>query len=87
MATPDETCNDYTEPPVLNAPITVIGVNTYTDGDIIVIEQTQVRYTMRGWNASSGQFEYWSSTDPLAPNPSGNTLIDKTIVSKVQQVT
>lgn len=38
-----------------------------------------IEYKMRGFNALTNQFEYWSTHNPLAGPPSGNTLTNKAI--------
>lgn len=38
-------------------------------------------YKMRGFNASTGQYEYWSTTNPSAGPPSGATLTNKSIAA------
>jgi len=40
-----------------------------------------VYYHMRGYYQAGQVFEYWSTTDPFSPAPSGNSLIDITQVA------
>ena len=37
------------------------------------------KYKMRGWRSATSQFEYWITTNPEEPPPTGNALIDITI--------
>lgn len=38
-------------------------------------------YNFRGWDPSLSQFEFWQGTVIDEPNPSGNPLVDITLVS------
>jgi hypothetical protein len=40
------------------------------------------QYKKRGFYTVTGQFEYWTTTDESAGPPSGNPLIDVTVLQK-----
>ena len=42
-----------------------------------------VQYKMRGYNATTLQFEYWSTNNPSAGPPSGANLTNKAIAAVV----
>lgn len=42
-----------------------------------------VQYKMRGWNATTSQYEYWQTDNPLAGPPSGASLVTITIAAIV----
>ena len=42
-----------------------------------------VQYKMRGFNASTGQYEYWQTNNPSAGPPSGAALANKSIAAVV----
>lgn len=46
-------------------------------------EERPILYKFRGYNTSSLAFEYWTGESQTAPQPSGNPLIDVTIVGRL----
>lgn len=42
-----------------------------------------VQYKMRGFNATTGQYEYWQTNNPSAGPPSGASLTNKAIAAAV----
>lgn len=50
-----------------------------------IVYRRTIYYRKRGWYAASSAFEFCRTTDPGAGNPSGNTLIDITIIGTVYE--
>lgn len=48
--------------------------------EVPVEVERAITYHKRGFYPVSGQFEYWQTSDPEGSNPSGNPLIDVTIL-------
>lgn len=46
-------------------------------------EERPILYKFRGWNTSSLSFEYWTGTSMSHPPPSGNPLVEITIVGSL----
>lgn len=58
-----------------------LAYNTSTT-TITTTTQAQYQFKKRGFYPTTGQFEYWVSTDEFSNPPSGNTLIDVTVLQK-----
>lgn len=46
-------------------------------------EERPILYKFRGYNTSSLAFEYWTGESQTTPQPSGNPLIDVTIIGRL----
>ena len=49
---------------------------------LILTTERPITYRKRGYLASTAQYEYWLTTIRDAPPPTGNPLIDITVVSE-----
>lgn len=49
---------------------------------VTVTVDRPIIYFKRGWHIATSQFEHWQTEDPLGAPPSGNSLIDVSIVGK-----
>lgn len=49
--------------------------------EVPVLTPRTIIYNFRGWDPSLSQFEFWQGTVIDEPNPSGNPLVDITLVS------
>lgn len=51
-------------------------------GETIYVDVPRaIQYRKRGYYPVSGEFEYWLTSDPEGAPPSGNPLVDITIVA------
>lgn len=46
---------------------------------------TPTRYRMRGYFVAGSTYEFWVTTSPSSPNPSGNPLVSVTVDSILSQ--
>ena len=56
---------------------------TTTTVTVTVYNDRPIFYYKRGYYVAGATFEYWRSTDPNSSPPSGNSLIDISIVGRV----
>lgn len=57
------------------ADLTDFEIKTLPISSVSVSTAIAQKYRMRGYRVAAGQYEYWITTDPTAPPPSGNTLV------------
>lgn len=58
------------------------GTTTVVTNTVTVQVSQVFTYQKRGWYSVTGLHEYWRSTDPNAPPPSGHALFDITVVGR-----
>lgn len=58
-------------------------VNRHTVGRWKHIMVNPTEYKMRGFNVSTGLFEYWQTNNPAAGPPSGAALTNKAIAAVI----
>lgn len=64
-------------------PVDQTATTTTVTTTVVVYNDRPIFYYKRGYYVAGATFEYWRSTDPNSSPPSGNSLIDISIVGRV----